>query len=409
MNLKATITCLSVASLISAAAAGRSQTMERRPAHEAIGERFSHLLIRVATIADSSQKDEAIRSYVSSAARFGHALIEDTTVYFLHYGKANRVSVPGDLNGWNPAADTMTRVQGTDLFYLARGANLHIRFEYKLLVDSTWILDPVNTQQTIGGYGPNSEVWMPGYAPPPEILYRGGIPHGRIDTIAFRSRILGRSHPVFVYTPPGYSRTRERYPLLILTDGGEYLTLALMQHVLDNLIADRRMAPIVAAFIDPRTDIRDNNTSKRMTDYAMSDAFVTFLTGELRPSLLKKYRITKSPAQTGIMGASLGGLIATYAAYQHPEVFGLCAAQSPSYWWNNEAIVSLVRDGPRKRVKFYIDSGTFGDAQENTRAMRSVLEQKGYLFHYAEYPEGHNWANWRSRIGGILEFFWGTR
>jgi enterochelin esterase-like enzyme len=41
--------------------------------------------------------------------------------------------------------------------------------------------------------------------------------------------------------------------------------------------------------------------------------------------------------------------------------------------------------------------------------MKAVLEQKGYDLTYAEYPESHNWVNWRARLDDILECFWGAK
>ncbi len=170
-----------------------------------------------------------------------------------------------------------------------------------------------------------------------------------MDTLSIRCKTLGRTHPVFVYRPHGFARTRSQFPVIFVTDGGEYLSLGLMHNVLDNLIAEKRIRPIVAVFIDPRTDIGNSGTSRRMTDYAMSDTFVTFLINDVRSRLLKEYRLTSDPGETAIMGASLGGLIATYAAYSRPEVFGLCAAQSPSYWFNGGAVIRLIRDGREGR------------------------------------------------------------
>ena len=59
--------------------------------------------------------------------------------------------------------------------------------------------------------------------------------------------------------------------------------------------------------------------------------------------------------------------------------------------------------------KFYIDTGTIRDAQEHARKMKKVLEEKCYDFSYGEYPESHNWVNWRSRLDDILVYFWGKK
>jgi enterochelin esterase family protein len=408
MNVKATLKYLSTASLLTAATV-QSQPSQAVSPLRAIGERFSDFLARIQTEADSATRSAQIKAFVERLNQYGKPYIEADTIHFLYQGKGRRIGIPSDLNGWNPTIDTMTRIPGTNLFHLAKVVDEAARFEYKLAVDSTWILDPLNRQQAIGGYGPNSEIWMPTYSPPREIEYRSDISHGTVDTFAMKSKLLKRTHPVFVYTPPGYRNSKQLYPSIYVTDGGEYITLALMLNVLDNLIAERRIRPIIAIFIDPRTDIRDSRTSKRMLDYSMSDTFVNFMITEVRAKMVRQYRLDIDPTRTAIMGASLGGLIATYAAYTRPDVFGLCAAQSPAYQWKNRGMIQMISDGQKKPIKIYLDTGTIRDAQDEARRMKAILEEKDYPLHYAEYPEAHNWVNWRARIDDILTYFWGTQ
>ena len=408
MNLKAAFRYLSIASLLTTVASGQSRISGHQNALDIIGERFTDFLTRVEAESAAPKRAEIIDVFVERLNKYGRPYIEGDTIYFVYQGTARGVSVPSDLNGWNASVDIMRRVRGTSFFYLKKVVDDAARFEYKLAVDSTWILDPFNSQQAMGGYGPNSEVWMPTYSPPKEIEYRNDIRHGAVDTFVIKSKLLNRTHLVFVYTPWGYKQSKQLYPTMYVTDGGEYISLALMLNVLDNLIANKLIQPIVAIFIDPRTDIRDSQTSKRMVDYTMSDTFVNFLITEVRAKFIKQYRLDARPERTGIMGASLGGLIATYAAYTRPEVFGLCAAQSPAYQMRDRAMIQMISAGPKKPIRFYIDTGTILDAQDNARKMKAVLQEEGYPLRYAEYPEAHNWGNWRARIDDILTYFWGV-
>jgi len=406
MNRWAAFKYVGIALLLTTVVSAQNRISDHQSPLDILGERFSDFLARVETHPAPTRRAEVTKAYVEKLKKYARPYIEGDTVYFVYEGGATRVGVPSDLNGWNAAVDTMKRIQGTSFFYLRKVVDEAARFEYKLAVDSTWILDPFNSQQAMGGYGPNSEVWMPTYSPPKEIGYKTDIRHGALDTFAVKSKLLKRTHPVFVYTPPGYKQSKQLYPTMYVTDGGEYITLALMLNVLDNLIAEKRIQPIVAIFVDPRTDIRDSETSKRMIDYVMSDTFVNCLITEVRAKFLKQYRLDARPEQTGIMGASLGGLIATYAAYTHPEVFGLAAAQSPAYWIKDRAIITMISQGAKKPIRLYIDTGTIRDAQDDARRMKTILEEKEYPLHYAEYPEAHNWANWRARVDDILTYFW---
>jgi enterochelin esterase-like enzyme len=409
MNARAALHAIGMISLLAASAASRAQEIRRDTGSPLAGESFPVFIKRVNALPTLERRNAELQAFVARAGRFGSGLVADSTVSFLYLGTAQRVGVPADFNGWRPAADTMRRIEGTDFFYLSKTIDIAARFEYKFAVDSTWILDPCNPRQAIGGYGPNSEIWMPAYRPPPEILPREGTPRGTIDTLEFSSRILGRTHPVFVYRPAGYARSLNQYPVIFVTDGGEYLSLALMNTIMDNLIADGAIPPIIGVFIDPRTDPSDSRTSTRMADYTFSDDFVRALTDELRPQLLARYRLLREPEQTAIVGASLGALIATYAAFTRPDIFGLCAAQSPAYDWQDDRMIALVASSPRKPFRIHIDTGTLRDAKEHAYIMRDTMQGKGYPVHYEEHPEGHNWVNWRARIGTFLRYFWGAQ
>jgi len=335
------------------------------------------------------------------------AVAGDTNVIFLYRGPARRVAVAGDFNGWSPSTDLLRAVGSPPRWFLVTTVPHGARFEYKFVVDSTMVLDPLNALQAMGGFGPNSEIRTSGYASPQEIIRHDEIPQGTFDTVQMRSRALGCTHPVYIYLPHGARRTGRTYCTLVVTDGGDFLSLGRMNVILDNLIEQKRIPPVIALFVDPRSDPADPSTNARMVEYAMNDRYVTFVADELLPSLRRRYSLASSPDSVAISGASMGGLIATYAAFRRPDVFGASAAQSPSYWWSNDSMITVMRESSRKPARFYLDSGILHDAAKETRMMRSVLQEKGYAFSYAEYPEGHNWVNWRARVASFLTYFWG--
>jgi enterochelin esterase family protein len=370
--------------------------------------RFETFAERVASIADSAGRSREVDALVSYVRQAGTAMAEDSTLTLIYRGSAGHVFVAGDPNGWEPGKDEMKRLPGTDLFSLSWNLDPAARIEYKLVVDSAWLLDPLNTFRAAGGFGENSEVRMPRYRFPGETLPRG-VPHGNIDTASFTGTVSGRRTAFYVYLPPGYRTGTGRYPVLYVTDGGEFLSRASMNVVLDNLIAQGEIVPLIAVFLEPRTDPADPRTDTRMSDYALNDGFIDALSGELRPYLMRRYRMLDGHRNTAIMGASMGGLIATYAAFTHPEIFGLCAAQSPSYQWKNDTLITMIRSGPVKDFRMYLCTGTIRDAERRARVVRDIMREKGYAITYAEYPESHNWLNWRGRLGELLRTFWGTR
>jgi hypothetical protein len=118
-------------------------------------------------------------------------LIEDSLVTFVYSDRvALRATVPSDINRWDVKADEMQRLGGADLYYLTVTLPMDARVDYKFYVDQLWMLDPLNDETVLGGFGPNSAFGMPLYMPPAEIEYVDTIGHGTIEEHEFTSKII---------------------------------------------------------------------------------------------------------------------------------------------------------------------------------------------------------------------------
>ncbi|MCB0275151.1 MAG: right-handed parallel beta-helix repeat-containing protein [Calditrichaeota bacterium] len=326
---------------------------------------------------------------------------EQTFAYFLYRGSANSVNVPGDANGWNGSAFPMTRLSTTNLWYYQAVLEPDARLDYKLVINgSNWILDPLNPRQVQGGFGPNSELAMPGYVDPPEILFNPNIAHGTRRDTTVASGILGNSRTVSVYLPPQYySAAADSFPIMLFHDGGEFINLASAINVLDNLIAQRRIDPVVGIFVPP---------VNRDAEYALGQRFgyEQFIVNELMPALDARLRIRRSPDQRAMLGISYGGLITTQICYNRAEAFGLSAPMSPSYWANDGAVYNSVINGPVKDISWYLDWGTYEPGiMIDAQAFQENLANMGYGVTWNEWHEGHSWGNWRAHIDLALETF----
>lgn len=368
----------------------------------ALGQSFDGFLAQVAAAADSASRSRLVEAYLSQAAE---PVIEGSTVTFLYAGKGESVSVPSELNQWNPAQGRMRRVAGTDLFFRSDTLPLDARLEYKLWVDSSWMLDPRNPRRAAGGYGENSDVWMPRYVQSVDSRFTPGIRHGRVDTLRLKSAKLGHAVPVYVYTPPGRPRGGRR-PVLYVTDGGDYLTLGRLDVILDNLLAARKITPLVAVFIDPRSTTPAGEAKDyRMTEYAANDAFLQFLESELAPLVEKRFGASDLAEQRVILGASLGGIIATYAVLQRPNFITNCAAQSPAYYYRDSTLIKLAQSRSAEGRYVYMSTGTIHDTEAEATIVAEALRAHGAQVTFERFHEGHNWTNWRARLPKILETF----
>lgn len=92
---------------------------------------------------------------------------------------------------------------------------------------------------------------------------RENIPHGELTAVEYDSKTLGTRRRMRIYTPPGYS-TGRKYPVLYLLHGiggtdTEWTQACHANNVVDNLLADGRIPPMVMVF-------PDGNSSRTVAD-----------------------------------------------------------------------------------------------------------------------------------------------
>ncbi len=357
---------------------------------------FEDFLDRLAA-APSTQRERLVDSLMHASGSF--PLVEnDTRVHFIYRGNASRVTIPGDANGWDQNAFPMRRASSTDLWYRTQIFEADARLDYKFILNGqSWILDPLNPQQILGGYGPNSELRMPQYIPAPEIEYDPTILHGSLEDTTFFSNNLNNSRRISIYTPPGYANSGDKYPLILFHDGLEYLSLAKANNVIDFLIAHRQIQPIIAVFVPP---------VNRTAEYAgeLKQKFTAFIIDELVPYIDNHYRTKQDSSCRAMLGASNGGNIALWIGLHHPEVFGNITAQSSNV---ETSISTTLETGPKLDLKFYLDLGTYDISVliPLVRNLKNILDDRGYEMQYHEFHEGHSWGNWRAHIDNALEMF----
>jgi len=322
----------------------------------------------------------------------------DTLVAFVYQENAQTATIAGDATGWEPNL-MMELITGTDFWYRQTTYENDARLDYKFVINgNNWILDPLNPYSCTGGYGPNSELRMPGYTLPPEIEYNPSIPHGTIKDSLFTSSNLGNSRIVTVYLPPGYDTTTHNYPVILFHDGPDYINLGDTRNILDYLIANSEIVPVIGVFVPP---------VNRTQEYAgsLKEPFRKFIIEELMPVFDAQYRIKTDPRNRAIIGASNGGNISLYIGMKNPESFGKIGAQSS----NVQSEISNTFAGSDKMdIELYLDMGKYDiplliPLVEN---LVEILESKEYEHQYFWFHEGHSWGNWKGHLRlPLVQFF----
>ena len=251
-----------------------------------------------------------------------------------------------------------------------------------------------------GGFGPNSELRMPACADASETAFDASIPHGTLHDTIITSATLGNSRTMRVYLPPGYARSQDRYPVIVFHDGLDYITLGAADNILDYLIAQRSIEPVIAVFV-PAVDRSAEYAGEHMSLYA------AFIVEDVLGSVDRSYRTNTDSRTRATLGASDGGNFSLYLGANHPETFGLIGAQSSNVV---RSVSDAVARAERLPLRLYLDLGTYDIPVliPRVRNFVSQIQSKGYDYLYREYHEGHSWGNWRAHLDEALIYFYGT-
>ncbi|HSW87636.1 MAG TPA: alpha/beta hydrolase-fold protein [Candidatus Saccharimonadales bacterium] len=151
---------------------------------------------------------------------------------------------------------------------------------------------------------------------------------------------------VTVYLPPDYDPKRKPpYNLQITLDGDDLYVSVPTNITLDNLIAAKKIDPVIAVFIPPWHGPPDfenypqgvagppgYHQNMRIKEYGCNVQVAKSLAA-LPGILREKFNVTSNPEQIAITGISISGEQALFTALSYPNIFGKVIAQSPAFHW----------------------------------------------------------------------------
>jgi outer membrane protein assembly factor BamB/enterochelin esterase-like enzyme len=332
---------------------------------------------------------------------------EDRWVHFVHRGDVEDVAITGSMTEFQ-VEEPLQRIEGTDLYYRSYPTEAGARWEYRLNVDFENLQpDPLNPRRVSGSQGDLSEMITAGWTQPDYLQpYKGDRP-GRIETFKLSSEILGNEREVDVYLPAGYAGGDARYPLLIVNNGKDWLGKAHLANTLNHLIG-RDVAPVIVAGVEmPRETAHNESGGEKSSDY------VRMLAEELVPQLDEKYRTLAEPGSRAVMGVTQNALMATYAAVQRPDVFGMAVGYSfylpePGRGLLFEAI---EKSSGEDKTRFWVVWNENDvrraewdvDLARDSRTVAEALEAKGYTVVTEEAADSAGWGGWCVRAGEALK------
>jgi enterochelin esterase-like enzyme len=168
------------------------------------------------------------------------------------------------------------------------------------------------------------------------------VPHGSVRMELYESKTMGVSRYVWVYTPPGYDQSKDKYPVYYLLHGnGETQSGWVMNGraniILDNLIADKKAQPMIVAMphghpvqsasVGPY-EVVPPVAEQGLRNYKL---FTKELLDEIIPTVEKTYRVYTDADHRAIGGLSMGAMQSVAIGLAHPELFHYVLAYSGGF------------------------------------------------------------------------------
>jgi putative tributyrin esterase len=262
------------------------------------------------------------------------------------------------------------------------------------------------------------------------LLPANSSPSPRVETVQFKSTMIGATLPYVVVLPGDYNQsTATRYPALYLLHG-------LMGHYSD---------------WTTKTNVSDYATQYRMiivmpegndgwyTDSATrpNDKYETYILRELIPDVDKRYRTIQARYGRAIAGLSMGGYGALKFGLKSPGTFVFAGSMSGAFaaplWTesdlkepgvirdsvlgvfgpagsdtrNKNDVFQLVRDVTSQRIAglpyFYLDCGTEDGLISDNQKLAVLLGEKKIPHEFRELPGNHSWAYWDQQVQEVLK------
>ncbi|MFO7698902.1 MAG: alpha/beta hydrolase-fold protein [Anaerolineae bacterium] len=317
-------------------------------------------------------------------------------------------------------------------------------YTYVYVLDGVHALDPGNTLIMRDGIRYSSSLRVPGELP---ALYDvNDVPHGTLHQVWYPSPSLNMARRMYVYTPPGYEESDERYPVFYLLHGGGndedgWTNLGRAPQILDNLIAEGKARPMIVVMTN------GNGRLPAAPDYVpvpfgyqrpAPGTFILQFADSIVPDVIPyvdaHYRTLAGRDDRAIAGLSMGGAQTLYCAFRNLDHFAWVSAFSAGLPLLPGVPVDIPAPPNAAQLRGpditktidperFADLVTHLDPETNARlhmmhlaigtedglisshnTLKALLDERGVRYTLAEVPGyAHEWRFWRIMLADVVQ------
>jgi len=253
-----------------------------------------------------------------------------------------------------------------------------------------------------------------------------------VETIQFKSELIGQVLPYNALLPVGYAESNKRYPVLYLLHGlfGRY----------DDWVTRTNLAEYAANYDVIIITPEGHDSWYTDSAGAVADKYESYFIRELISNVDAQFRTIKDRRARGVAGLSMGGYGALKFGLKYPEQFtfagSLSGALDPttrteehpgSAWEILRPSITAVF-GPRSSQTrqandlhqiarsiraseiaslpyLYFDCGLEDSFLATNRELADILLAQKIPHQFRQLPGGHNWAYWDQQVREVLRLY----
>lgn len=277
---------------------------------------------------------------------------------------------------------------------------------YTFSVDGVRNIDPNNPNIKPGVRTSSSQVEVP--ADQPQFYDPQPGPHGTVHMELYDSKPIGALRGVWVYTPPGYEKGKDKLPVLYLLHGSGdtesgWVTIGRANVIFDNLIAAGKAKPMVVAmpFGHVQGSVGYAPAAAAQGDRAL---FARDLLEEIVPLVERQYRVSAKPEHRAIAGLSMGGGqslsigLANLDKFAWVGAFSAGGGRGANLETAYKDLIANPAASNKKLKLLWIACGRQDGLFEGSQNLSNFLNQHQIKHTFAPSEGAHTWRVWRNYL-----------
>ena len=243
--------------------------------------------------------------------------------------------------------------------------------------------------------------------------YREANKRGNVEYVWYNSPTIGLTRRMIVYTPYGYTDSKQDYPVLYLLHGGggdeeAWVSMGRASQILDNLIEQGKAVPMIVVMPNgnpgqqaAQTLMLPEKTFER-GDPAFANLYVNSLVKDIVPYIEKHYRVIAKPDSRAISGLSMGGGHTMAASNSNPGFFSYILPLSMGIQQNQDVDAAFQAIKKAGYKLYWVGCGSEDFLWESAKNLDATLTRNGLEHTFYVTVGGHTWSNWRIYLNTFL-------